>query len=71
MASKLGAKSWRVVSYPAPRKWYDELIELTEDFQSSLVKRELGELTPLYEASRQVTTMAPVQARMDHFTIDL
>lgn len=71
MASRLGAKSWTIVSYPAPRKWYDELIELSEDFKSLIVTRELGELAPLYQASRQVVTMAPVQARMDQFTIDL
>ena len=71
MASEIGAKNWTVVSYPAPRKWYDELIELSEDFKNSVVSRQLGSLAPLYEASRQVTVMAPVQARMDFVTIDL
>ena len=70
MASKLGAKSWTVETYPAPKKWYEELMELSEDFKTSLVSRELDDMAPLYDAARSLRSLSPVQTRMEPFRLE-
>lgn len=71
MASELGAKSWIIETYPAPKKWYEELIDLSEDFKTSLISRELDDMAPLYEAARNLRTIAPVQTRMEPIRLEL
>ena len=71
MASQLGAKSWKVVNYPAPKEWYEKVLELSDDFKSSIVRGELGEMAPVYDAARRMKSLAPVQARMENVAIEL
>lgn len=69
MAARLDAKSWTLVIYPPKKQWYEELMKLSEEFETSIVKRQLGEMAPVYDAANRVKSLAPVQARMQDVLI--
>ncbi|MDE5751878.1 MAG: hypothetical protein K2H88_04485 [Duncaniella sp.] len=72
MAKKLNVETWKVIEYPVLEpKWYDIVLKAGVDFKASLVDEELGEMKPLYETLRQVKGLAPVQARMGFFEVNL
>lgn len=69
MASKLNATTWTIVEYPVKKEWYESLLENVDGLKASIVRGELGELAPAYDAVNSLKTLAPMQARMDNLSI--
>lgn len=70
MANKLNVESWTICEFPEREiKWYDAIFEAGAELKASIVKSELGEAAPLYEAIERVKQMSVLQARME--TVEL
>ncbi|MDE6418547.1 MAG: signal peptide peptidase SppA [Duncaniella sp.] len=66
MAKKLNVESYTVKIYPEKEiKWYDAIIDASKDFKSSIVRSELGEAAPIYDAINRVKQMSVLQTRME------
>ena len=66
MAKKLNVETYTVYEYPDPmEKWYDAILKASGDFKTRIVRSELGEAAPLYDAIRRVKGMSVLQARME------
>ena len=62
---------YEVLEYPQPRgKWWEEMIKESADIKMSLIKSELGDALPYYQAINRVKNMSKVQCRMEDIVIE-
>lgn len=72
MAKRLNVESYTVSVYPdIEQEWMETLLEMTSQLKASVIRGELGEMTPLYEAIKRVKGLSPVQARMEFTAVEL
>ncbi len=72
MAKTLNVETWTIKEYPVLEpKWYDVIIEAGADLKASVIDEELGEMKSIYETLNTVKGLAPVQARMGFFEVNI
>lgn len=71
MASELeSAEDYYVVEYPAVKfKWWEELLEMSNQMQSKAMENQLKEWVPYYTTIKNIKQLAPLQARMDYIEL--
>lgn len=50
-------------------KWWEEIISKGRTIKAQIVRNELGEFAPLYDAAVSFSRMDPLQCRMEYETI--
>lgn len=71
LAADQGYDKYTIVEYPDPKgEWWEELLMASSNVKQSLIKSELGEALPYYEAIQQVKKMSPVQCRMEYIVVE-
>ena len=71
LAADQGYDKYTIVEYPDPKgEWWEELLMASSNVKQSLIKAELGEALPYYEAIQQVKKMSPVQCRMEYIVVE-
>ena len=66
-----GYDKYTIVEYPDPKgEWWEELLMASSNVKQSLIKSELGEALPDYEALKQVKKLSPVQCRMEYIVVE-
>lgn len=71
MASELeSAEDYYVVEYPAVKfKWWEELLDMSNQMQSKAMENQLKEWVPYYTTIKNIKQLAPLQARMDYIEL--
>lgn len=71
MASELeSAEDYYVVEYPAVKfKWWEELLDMSNQMQSKAMENQLKEWVPHYTTIKNIKQLAPLQARMDYIEL--
>lgn len=71
MAAELEATdNYRVKEYPDLKlKWWEEILDMSNNMKASIVEEELGQFAPLYRAARDFANLSALQCRMDYVTI--
>lgn len=71
MAAELdAADSYKVKEYPDLKlKWWEEVLDMSNNLKTSMVEKELGEFAPLYRMARGCVDMSALQCRMDYIMI--
>lgn len=71
MASELeSAEDYYVVEYPAVKfKWWEELLNMSNQMQSKAMENQLKEWVPYYTTIKNIKQLAPLQARMDYIEL--
>ena len=71
MAAELdAADSYKVKEYPDLKlKWWEEVLDMSNNLKTSMVEKELGEFAPLYRMARGCADMSALQCRMDYIMI--
>ncbi len=71
LAADCGYDRYKVSEYPEPRgEWWEELLLSSEGVKERIVKAELGEAYPYYQAIRKVQRLEHVQCRMEEIVIE-
>lgn len=71
LADDCGYDRYKVTEYPEPRgEWWEELLLSSEGVKERIVKAELGEAYPYYQAIRKVQRLEHVQCRMEEIVIE-
>lgn len=71
LADDCGYDRYKVTEYPEPRgEWWEELLLSSEGVKERIVKSELGEAYPYYQAIRKVQSLEHVQCRMEEIVIE-
>ncbi len=71
LADKMGLDKYEVVEYPDPRaEWWEELLMAGSSVRQSMVRSELGEAYPYYEAIKKLNRMEHLQCRMPEIVIE-
>lgn len=64
------SETYYIKEYPALKfKWWEEAFALGKNVKASLVKKELGEFAPLYDAAVNFRSMDPLQCRMEEVIV--
>lgn len=71
MASELeSAEDYYVVEYPAVKfKWWEELLDMSNQMQSKAMENQLKEWVPYYTTIKNIKQLAPLQTRMDYIEL--
>lgn len=72
MAEAIGAAEgeYQVREYPKLRfKWWEEMLTLGKNMKASMVRSELGDMAPLYDAAMELKSMDPIQCRVEYQVI--
>lgn len=71
MASELeSAEDYYVVEYPAVKfKWWEELLDMSNQMQSKAMENQLKEWVPYYTTIKNIKQLAPLQARMAYIEL--
>lgn len=71
MASELeSAEDYYVVEYPAVKfKWWEELLDMSNQMQSKAMENQLKEWVPYYTTIKNIKQLAPLQARIDYIEL--
>lgn len=71
LAADCGYDKYKVTEYPEPRgEWWEELLLSSEGVKERIVKSELGEAYPYYQAIRKVQRLEHVQCRMEEIVVE-
>lgn len=71
LAADCGYDRYKVTEYPEPRgEWWEELLLSSEGVKERIVKSELGEAYPYYQAIRKVQRLEHVQCRMEEIVVE-
>ncbi len=71
LALEQGYDKYSIVEYPDPKgEWWEELLMASSSVKQSVIKAELGEALPYYEAIQRVKQMSPVQCRMEYIVVE-
>ncbi len=71
LAADCGYDRYKVTEYPEPRgEWWEELLLSSEGVKERIVKSELGEAYPYYQAIRKVQRLEHVQCRMEETVVE-
>ena len=72
MAQEIGAAEgeFQIREYPKLKfKWWEEMLTLGKNMKASMVRSELGEMAPLYDAAMQLKAIDPIQCRVEYQVI--
>lgn len=71
MALELGAEgSYTIVEYPSVEfKWYDALLDATDQMKASVIRSELGAAAPAYQTLQRIKTMSTLQCHSGYIEI--
>ncbi len=72
MATEIGASEgeYKVREYPKLRfKWWEEVLTLGKNMKASVVRSELGEMAPIYDAAMELKAIDPIQCRVEYQVI--
>jgi protease-4 len=63
--------SYEIAEYPQPRgKWWEEMLKESSEIKASIIKSELGDALPYYQAINRVKKMSRIQCRMEDVVIE-